>query len=103
VTEAARLLGCHRDSVQQWCRQGKLRAYRTPGGRYRIPRASLEAMLTRGRWPDDKRDAFKPSRTTGRRPKAWRFRVTESACFVQRLFRRARAAAVSWRWRRIRT
>lgn len=40
--EAAKLLGVHKKTVQHWCNQGSITAYRTsPIGHWRIIRADL--------------------------------------------------------------
>ncbi|HAT50986.1 MAG: response regulator [Nitrospirae bacterium] len=45
TTEAAKLLGVARRSVQLWMEKGVLRAMKTPGGHRRITRESVEALL----------------------------------------------------------
>lgn len=47
--EVAKLLGMSRETVRLWCKTGKLKAIRTPGGQYRIPRSELEKMVEAGR------------------------------------------------------
>lgn len=43
--EAARILGIHPSSLWNWCKEGKIKAWRTPGGRYKIPKQELERLL----------------------------------------------------------
>jgi putative resolvase len=45
VGEVAEKLGVHRDTVQAWCRGGKLAAIVTAGGHYRIPASALDAFI----------------------------------------------------------
>ncbi|MBF0132068.1 MAG: response regulator [Magnetococcales bacterium] len=45
TTDAAKLLGVARRSVQLWMEKGVLRAMKTPGGHRRITRESVEALL----------------------------------------------------------
>jgi putative resolvase len=45
VGEVAEMLGVHRDTVQTWCREGKLPAIRTEGGHYRVFASSLDAFI----------------------------------------------------------
>jgi putative resolvase len=45
VGQVAEMLGVHRDTVQLWCRAGKLAAIRTVGGHYRIAADSLDAFI----------------------------------------------------------
>jgi molybdopterin-binding protein len=53
-SEAARALGVSYPTLKQWIYKKKIRAQRTPGGHYRIPRSEIERLL-RGPWaaPDD--------------------------------------------------
>jgi len=43
--EVAELLGLSRATVWIWCKEGKIRAWRTPGGVFRIPREEVERLL----------------------------------------------------------
>ena len=43
--EASRLLGVHPATVRQWSDEGKLSAFRTPGGHRRFARADIERLL----------------------------------------------------------
>lgn len=45
TNEAARVLGVSPVTVWRWCRLGKIKAWRTPGGHYRIPREEIERLL----------------------------------------------------------
>lgn len=45
TTEAAEKLGISTTTVWSWCRKGLIKAWRTPGGHYRIPREELERLL----------------------------------------------------------
>ena len=38
---AAKLIGCHHTSIINWVKEGKLKAYSTPGGHRRIKRPDL--------------------------------------------------------------
>jgi len=44
--EVARLLGVSAFAVWTWIRNKKIRAIKTPGGHYRIPREELERLLS---------------------------------------------------------
>ncbi|MFC1986097.1 excisionase family DNA-binding protein [Chloroflexota bacterium] len=41
ITEAARRVGVSRETIYQWKKSGKIKAVKTPGGRYRIPEEQL--------------------------------------------------------------
>lgn len=43
--EVARLLGVHPGTVWHWCKKGRVKAGRTPGGHYRIPREEVERLI----------------------------------------------------------
>lgn len=44
-SEVAQLVGYSHVTVLRWIHGGKLRARRSPGGTYRIPRSEVEALL----------------------------------------------------------
>jgi excisionase family DNA binding protein len=46
--QASRLLGVDPDTLRRWSDQGKVKAYRTPGGHRRFDRASLERIRRSG-------------------------------------------------------
>lgn len=46
--EAAKALGVSALTVWRWCKKGKIKAWRTPGGHYRIPREELDRLLAGG-------------------------------------------------------
>jgi excisionase family DNA binding protein len=46
--QVARLLQVNRATVTRWIRLGQLRAVRTPGGTYRIPRRDVERLIREG-------------------------------------------------------
>lgn len=43
--EAASLVGCHEDTLKRWASNGKVVAFRTPGGWWRFRRSDIEALL----------------------------------------------------------
>jgi len=43
--EVARLLGVSAFAVWKWIRDEKIRAIKTPGGHYRIPREEVDRLL----------------------------------------------------------
>jgi len=45
TVEAARILGVSVFTVWRWCKEGKIKAGKTPGGQYRIPREELERLI----------------------------------------------------------
>lgn len=45
ISEAARLLGVHRDTIRRWVEEGKLDAIRLPGGEVRYRREDIVGML----------------------------------------------------------
>jgi excisionase family DNA binding protein len=49
--EVARILHVTPVAVFRWIRAGKLKAYRVPGGRYRVPRAEFRTFLADNRIP----------------------------------------------------
>ena len=46
--EVAKMLGVSAFAVWRWCKMGKIKAWKTPGGHYRIPAKRWSACL--GRW-----------------------------------------------------
>lgn len=44
TVEAAHILKVSVPTVWGWCKKGKIKAGKTPGGRYRIPRSELERV-----------------------------------------------------------
>ena len=44
TVEAARILKVSVPTVWGWCKKGKIKAGKTPGGQFRIPRAELERV-----------------------------------------------------------
>lgn len=44
--EVAKECGVSGDTVRRWIREGKIRAIRLPGGRYRIPGEEAEKFVT---------------------------------------------------------
>lgn len=57
--EVAKLCNANITSIKNWIEKGKLRAFRTPGGHYRIEKAVLEDFLNRYGMPNpfEDRDA----------------------------------------------
>jgi len=53
TSDVARYCHVSRFTVSKWIRQGKLEAYQTPGGHYRIPLSDFRAFLERYRMPID--------------------------------------------------
>jgi excisionase family DNA binding protein len=47
--EVARLCGVSRDAVVKWIKKGTLRAIRTPGGHYRVPREVCDSLSREAR------------------------------------------------------
>ena len=43
--DAAEVLGVHVETLKRWARDGKVRAWKTPGGWWRFRRADLDALL----------------------------------------------------------
>lgn len=43
--EAAKMLGVSRHTVYAWIRKGKLKAYKTPGGRMMVSREEVENLF----------------------------------------------------------
>jgi excisionase family DNA binding protein len=43
-SQVANQLGVDRRTVNNWCRAGKLQAFRTPGGHWRIAATEVEKM-----------------------------------------------------------
>ncbi|RAL22290.1 hypothetical protein DL240_10585 [Lujinxingia litoralis] len=50
--EAAKICNANITSIKNWIEQGELRAFRTPGGHFRIERKVLDDFLTRHRMPN---------------------------------------------------
>ncbi len=44
IKRAAALLGVHPDTIRPWERQGKIRVFRTPGGKRRIPASEIRHL-----------------------------------------------------------
>jgi len=44
VTEAAAIVRVNRRTMMNWCRAGKVTAYQTPGGHWRIDEAEIERL-----------------------------------------------------------
>lgn len=49
--EAARYCQVHFETIKNWIRRGRLKAYRTPGGHYRIKREHLEKLMRDNNFP----------------------------------------------------
>jgi len=43
--ELAKMMGVLRETVEYWCRKGKIKAVVTPGGHYRIPEQEVKRVL----------------------------------------------------------
>ena len=43
TSQAAKILSVSPDAVLKWARAGKIEAYRTPGGHFRIPKSALSS------------------------------------------------------------
>lgn len=56
ITEAARIVGVHPDTVRSWVANGKLLAFITPGGHRRFRRSDVVALL-----PNDDNVAVSPT------------------------------------------
>lgn len=44
-TAMAKKYGFHRATINRWIVEGKLKAYRTPGGKYKLLEADFRALL----------------------------------------------------------
>lgn len=44
-TDAAEYVGVHPQTIKRWVREGKVAAFRTPGGWYRFRREDLDALV----------------------------------------------------------
>jgi putative resolvase len=44
TSEVARILNVTRHAVDKWIREGRMKAIRLPGGRYRIPESEVERL-----------------------------------------------------------
>jgi len=53
TSDVARYCHVSRFTVSKWIRKGKLEAYQTPGGHYRVPLSDFRAFLKRYRMPID--------------------------------------------------
>lgn len=42
---AAAIIGCHEDTLKRWAADGKIPAFRTPGGWVRFRRSDVDAFL----------------------------------------------------------
>ena len=42
---AAALIGCHEDTLKRWAADGKVPAFRTPGGWWRFRQSDIESFL----------------------------------------------------------
>lgn len=56
-TDAAHLLGVHEDTLKRWAREGKVGAFRTPGGWWRFRRADLDRLVAAGVSPVEEGEA----------------------------------------------
>jgi excisionase family DNA binding protein len=43
--QAAAVVGVHEDTLKKWASEGRVAAWRSPGGWWRFRRADLEALL----------------------------------------------------------
>lgn len=43
---AAAIIGCHEDTLKRWASDGKVPAFRTPGGWWRFRRSDLATFLS---------------------------------------------------------
>jgi len=43
--DVAKLFGVSVSAVQYWIKRGKIKAIKTPGGQYRIPKEELERFI----------------------------------------------------------
>lgn len=57
AAEAARRLGVNKSTVSRWCEAGKLPAFRTAGGHWRIRAVDVAKMMAPGGPDDDATDA----------------------------------------------
>ena len=65
VSRAARLMGLSRAQMYNWVKQGRVRAYRLPTGKYRIPLSELERLINESN-PEQERFYFhRPERKSG--------------------------------------
>lgn len=56
--EAAEILGVSRHTIYFWVRQGKLRAYQTPGGRMMISVDELKGLYKKKEVERDEKDQY---------------------------------------------
>lgn len=47
LSQVAKRLGVHVNTVRLWCLTGKIEFARTPGGHYRIPDEAMQALMFR--------------------------------------------------------
>lgn len=45
TNEVAKILGVSPTTVWKWCKEGKIKCGKTPGGHFRIPRSEVERLL----------------------------------------------------------
>jgi excisionase family DNA binding protein len=45
LSDASKLLGVHPSTLRQWCDEGRITAFRTPGGHRRFSRSEIEKFL----------------------------------------------------------
>lgn len=50
---AAELAGVHHETLKRWAAEGRVGAWRTPGGWWRFRRADLEALLEPAPAPEE--------------------------------------------------
>lgn len=55
--EAASLVGVHEDTLKRWARDGKVNAFRTPGGWWRFRRSDLIELTTAPAEPTEPTEA----------------------------------------------
>jgi excisionase family DNA binding protein len=46
LSDASKLLGVHPSTLRQWCDEGRITAFRTPGGHRRFSRSEIEKFLS---------------------------------------------------------
>ncbi len=45
--DAAAIIGCHEDTLKRWAADGKVAAFRTPGGWWRFRRSDVDEFIVR--------------------------------------------------------